>query len=143
MRDLLVSMRAIDVAWNERRWDDYGDLLSDELVAYSSGETRPHGKPHHIAKAKTFCATFPDAKVRTDPYRELLASGEKTCSVARITGTAPPDLVLPNGEILASPGRAFDLTFAAICTWRAGRIIDQHEYIDTALMLRQLRGAPQ
>jgi hypothetical protein len=143
MRDLLMLMRAIDVAWNERRWDDYGDLLSDELVAFSSSETLPHGKPYHIAKAKIFCATFPDTKVQTDPYCELFTSGEKTCSVARIAGTAPPNLILPNGEILTGPGRAFDLTFAAICTWRAGRIIDQHEYIDTELMLCQLRGASQ
>jgi len=143
MRDLLMLMRAIDVAWNERRWDDYGDLLSDELVAFSSSETLPHGKPHHIAKAKIFCATFPDTKVQTDPYCELFTSGEKTCSVARIAGTAPPNLILPNGEILTGPGRAFDLTFAAICTWRGGRIIDQHEYIDTELMLCQLRGASQ
>ncbi len=143
MADILELMRAIDVTWNERRWDDYGDLLSDELVAYSSGEMLPHNKPQHIAKAKTFCATFPEARVQTDPYRELFASGERTCSIARITGTAPPNLSLPNGEILSGLGRAFDLTFAAICTWRAGRIVGQHEYIDTELMLRQLRGASQ
>jgi ketosteroid isomerase-like protein len=143
MRDLLMLMRALDVAWNERTWSEYGDLLSDELVAFSSGETQPHGKPHHIAKAKTFCATFADAKVQTDPYRELFTSGEKTCSVARVTGTAPPSLILPNGEALTGAGRVFDLTFVAICTWRAGRVIAQHEYIDTELMLRQLRGASQ
>jgi len=143
MRDLITLMRAVDVAWNERRWEDYGQLLSDELLAYSNGEALPHDKPHHIAKAKTFCAAFPDAKVQIDPYHELFSSGEKTCSVARIAGTAAPDLALPSGEILAGPGRKFDLTFAAVCTWRAGRIVDQHEYIDTELMLRQLRGAQQ
>jgi SnoaL-like polyketide cyclase len=143
MRDLLMAMRAIDAAWNERRWGDYGGLLSDELIAYSSSETSPHGKPHHIAKARTLCASFPDAKVHTEPYRELFASGDKTCSVARITGTAVPDLILPNGEVLSGARRAFDVTFAAICTWGEGRIVEQHEYIDTGLMLRQLRSASQ
>jgi hypothetical protein len=141
MHDLLALVRALDLAWNERRWDDYGDLLSDELVAYSTNETLPHGKPEHIARARSFRVSFPDARVQTTSYQELFASADKTCSIARITGTAVPDLMLPGGELLAGGGHRFDITFAAVCTWHAGRIVDQHEYMDVELMTRQLRGA--
>jgi hypothetical protein len=48
--------------------------------------------------------SFSDARVQTNPYQELFASADETCSIARITGTAVPDLMLPGGEFLAGGG---------------------------------------
>lgn len=142
VRTVLERMLAIDEAWNARRWSDYADVLSDELVAFASGEAEPHGKIEHIAKAKRFCETFPDAVVHCDRYHEVFAShdGRRTCTVARITGTAKGNLRMPNGTVFAPVHRAFDVTFSAICTWRERRIVSQFEYFDMELMLRQLRG---
>jgi len=145
MRGTLERMRAIDAAWNARDWAAYGDLLAEGLTAYAGGEAEPHGKHAHIEKARKFCAIVADAHVWIEPYLDLFAShdGSKSCSVARITGTvdgAPetfPGVALP-------PGRhAFDVTFAVVCRWQAGRIVEQRQLLDTALMLRQLQVHPR
>ncbi len=144
VRTTLDQMRAIDRAWNERRWDIYADLLGDGHIAFASGDEAAHGKPEHILKAKAFCAAFPDSHVHTDPYLDLFASydGRRTCSVARITASATGNLQLPGGAVLRSAHKAFDVTFAAICTWRNGQIIEQRQYFDSELMLRQLGVQP-
>jgi len=142
MRSSLERMRAIDVAWNARHWTDYSDLLAENLVAYAGGEERPHSKLEHIQKARSFCEAFPDNVVHIDPYLEIFAShdGRHTCSVARITGTAKGDLKMPGGASLAPVHRAFDVTFTAVCRWQDRRIVEQREFFDMELMLRQLRG---
>lgn len=140
-RRALDCMRAIDAAWNERRWDDYADLLADDLVAHLSGEAIPHGKAEHVEKARHFCAAFPDAYVHSEPYLELFASydGRMTCSVARITGTAVIDLPLPDGAARLAAGRTFETTFTVICRWQHGRIVAQYEYIDMKTAMHNLR----
>ncbi|PZP59180.1 ester cyclase [Pseudoxanthomonas winnipegensis] len=137
-------MRAIDVAWNVRDWNTYAGLLDDALVAHASGTAQPHDKARHVANAIAFCGAFPDARVVTTPYITLFAAedGARTCSVARITGTADGDLTWLGDPAPVAAGRAFDTTFAAICHWRGGRVIGQRQYLDIDLMLRQLRGEP-
>lgn len=142
IRTMLECMRAIDVAWNERRWPDYADLLSDDLVAYESGESNPHGKAVHVEKAKRFCEAFPDAVVHGHPYLSLFAShdGKRTCSVARVTGTARGDMKMPSNTVVAPVHRRFDVNFTVICEWRDYRIVEQYKFFDMELMLRQFRG---
>ncbi len=137
-------MRQIDRAWNERNWDNYANLLADELVVHANGEEAPHGKQEHIAKARSFCAAFPDSRVHVDPYLELFAShdGTTSCSVARITGTATGDLTMPHGLTPAAVHHAFDVTCTAIRRWHGSRIVEQREFFDMELMLRQLRAGP-
>lgn len=138
----LERMRAIDAAWNARDWDAYAGYLDDALVAYASGEADAHGKAEHVAGATRFCAAFPDARVHTEPYVALFANedGTRTCSVARMTGTAGGRVELPGGPLRISGRRGYEITFAAICDWRDGRIVGQRQYVDLELMLRQLRG---
>ena len=131
-------MYAIDLAWNERRWEDYGSLLADDLVAYASGETISHSKQEHIERAKSFCQLFPDNSVQLKPYLELF-EGENgmTCSVARISGTLKAELSI-EGKVIKPDSQTFDVTFTTICKWRDGKITGQREYFDTVLMLQQL-----
>lgn len=123
----LENMHAIDIAWNNRQWDVYASFLSDDLIAFSTSEAGHHDKHAHVSRAMAFCTVYPDAKVILDPYLELFASADetRTCSVARITGTRG--------------GMPFDTTFTAISTWRGGRIIRQHQFVDEDTMSRQLR----
>jgi len=141
VRSTLERMRAIDEAWNGRDWATYGDLLGERLVAYVGGEAEPQGKQLHIEKARQFCSIVPDARVCTEPYLDLFAShdGSKSCSVARLTGTVDGNVTTLPGITLPPERRTFDVTFAVVCRWRAGQIIEQRQLTDTALMLRQLQ----
>lgn len=141
--DALDCMRAIDQAWNARDWTAYAALLDPALVAHASGEETPHGKAEHVQRARAFCAVFPGARVHTEPYLALFADphGSRTCSVARMSGTACGQVRLPDGGVLELPQpRVFEISFAAICQWRQGRITGQRQYVDLDLLLRQLRG---
>jgi len=123
----LECMRLIDTAWNRRQWADYAALLDDGLVAWMSGDESAHDKAEHVLRAQRFCAMFPDCQVG-EPYVDIFLSldGNKTCSVARLTGSAPLG------------GRRFDVSFAVVCHWRNGRITEQREYFDRELFERQL-----
>lgn len=123
----LEYLRFVDAAWNRRQWNDYAALLDDGLIAWMSGDVEPHGKSEHILRAQRFCAMYPDSQVEED-YLELMLSldGKKTCSVAVMTGSSAEN---------ATP---FRITFAVICNWRDGRIVEQREYIDRELFEKQL-----
>ncbi|MGV1791839.1 ester cyclase [Rhizobium sp. A37_96] len=117
-------MRAVDEAWNLRCWADYAALLDDNLAAWMSGDAEPHGKTEHILRAQRFCAMYPDSRVE-EQYLELILSldGQKTCSVAVLSGSSPA---------------SFQVTFAVICRWHDGRIVEQREYFDRELFEKQL-----
>jgi hypothetical protein len=139
MNNNLDNIQAIDSAWNERRWDDYGNLLDENMIAYTSEEGAPHFKAAHITNAKRFCNTFPDGLVHISPYLHLFesANGTTTCSVARVTGTMTGEM--PTGKISAEPNhRGFDVTLAVICRWRDGKIIERREYFEKERMFAQL-----
>ncbi|WP_028745904.1 nuclear transport factor 2 family protein [Rhizobium mesoamericanum] len=113
----LDHMRAIDAAWNRRQWADYATHFEDGLIAWISGEAKPHGKAEHLLRAQQFCAAYPDARVDED-YLDLFLSidGQTTCSVALLKGTAG--------------SQAFRTPFAVICKWRDGRVVEQREFFD-------------
>ncbi len=124
MRGTLQKLRALDQAWNKRAWSGYAALLDEELVAFVSGEERPHGKAAHVDRALAFCETFPDA-VRHPDYLDLFASadGRHTLSVVRFTGTAMSLLQLPGPAPTVPTARGFDVPVLLACHWRAGRIV--------------------
>ncbi|MDE1145878.1 MAG: ester cyclase [Azospirillaceae bacterium] len=143
VRRTLDRMRALDRAWNERRWDDYAEFLDEAMTAHGDGDFGPVGKRQHIEQVMGFCSTFPDARLHTTPYVELFSShdGLHSCSIARLTGTAHGAPSPPQGEDPdpASLRRPFNVLRLAVCRWDRGWIVDYRLHLDTALMLRQLR----
>ncbi|WP_260582425.1 ester cyclase [Sphingopyxis sp. PET50] len=127
----LENMHAIDAAWNGRQWERYASFLADDLEVQTAGEASSHGKRDHVEKARALCAACPDAVVHSDPYIEFFtnAEGDKSCSVARITGTLS--------------GLPFETSFASICTWRDGQIVHQLQFIDTETAKRQVGAGEQ
>jgi ketosteroid isomerase-like protein len=134
----LDRMHAVDRAWNARRWDDYAAHFADDLVAWMAGDEHEHDKAQHLRNAEAFCATYPDARVVMESYVDLFLSADetRTCSIARLTGTAASVGV-------ASTGRRFDVAFIVVSEWRDGRIVCQREFVDNASMLRQLEKLPE
>lgn len=135
----LDSMRAADLAWNERRWDDYASAFDEEAVIFSSGMDAPCVKAALVARAKAFCETFPDAHVNMTPYLDLFIShdGSKTCSVAALTGTMEGG-ILYGLQMIEPNHRRFSVTLMAICKWRDGKILEQRRFFDTTLFAQQI-----
>ncbi|PZU06784.1 MAG: hypothetical protein DI605_18195 [Sphingomonas sp.] len=123
-------LRAVDDAWNDRRWDDYAALLHPDLQAVANDSPVPHGCQRHVQRAREFCALYPDARVH-EPYLEVFGSadGNMTCTVSRVTGR-------PVG---AAAG--FDITMAIIAAWVDGRMIGQRQFLDEQRMARQVLAA--
>jgi ketosteroid isomerase-like protein len=130
-RKNLDHIRAVDTAWNLRQWADYAALLDERLVAFRAGEAEPHGKAEHVARAQRLCIAYPDCRVDVEPYLELFLSldGQLTCSVALLSGTAPD-------------GRRFQVPFSVVSRWRAGKIVQQREFLDAELLAQQLGNQP-
>jgi hypothetical protein len=132
----IALMKSIDTAWNNRDWEQYAALLSDQFQGWTGSSQMPHDKPSHVLNAKTFCEAVPDALVHTDPYLQLFANpdGSRTCSVARLTGEITGRLEAASHNALLRVGR-IDLTFSCVCLWSGGQIIRQWEHVDSRLLL--------
>lgn len=117
---LMDLMRAVDMAWNDRRWDDYAALIAPDFKGYMNGDTEPHDHMEHLRRGKAFCAEYPDNKIGIDPYLVLFEDTEhaRTCSIAITSGTS-------------LKGETRRATLAVICLWRDGRIAEQREFIVT------------
>ncbi|HEX4583577.1 MAG TPA: ester cyclase [Burkholderiaceae bacterium] len=134
-------LRAIDRAWNERRWLDYGEFLSESLIAYANGDPVPHGKAEHLVRARSFCEAFPESVLHADRYLTLFASpdGNFTCSIVRLTGTAVCTMELPGGMAPVPFRRQFDITVVRVSEWQARKVIERRDYFDLELLERQIR----
>jgi ketosteroid isomerase-like protein len=114
------KMRAVDVAWNERRWDDYRAHFAPDFRGWMDADTAPHDLEEHVRRGQAFCLEYPDNLIHIDPYLQLFsdAAETRTCSVALTTGTS-----------LA--GEKLSALLGVVCTWRDGRICEQREFITT------------
>lgn len=119
-RSLVELMRAVDVAWNARHWDDYRALFTLDFRGWMDADTAPHDLDEHLRRGQEFCAAYPDNRIHIDPYVQLFAdaAGTRTCSVALTTGTS-------------RTGESLGAVLAVVCSWRDGRICEQREFIAT------------
>ncbi len=117
---LVDKMRAVDTAWNARKWDDYRALFTADFQGWMDADAEPHDLDEHLRRGQAFCGEFPDNQIHIDPYIQLFADAAetRTCSIAWTTG------VSRSGEKLRA-------LLGVVCTWRDGRICEQREFIAT------------
>ena len=89
-------------AWNNRDWDLFSQLHSDDVHVSGSGATT-NGIDDHIGWAQAVMAQVPDAKILAHPIR--IGAGDWTA----VTG------VLSDGS-----------TMATIARWENGRIVEEY-----------------
>ncbi|WP_439598332.1 ester cyclase [Falsiroseomonas sp.] len=140
-RGTLNRIRALHRAWNDRRWQDYAAYLAEGCITHVSGASGPQGKAEQLAWAQSFCAAFPDCRIVTEAYLQLFAShdGARSVAVTRLVGHAvcrPPSL---DGLLLEPFQRRFDVRLTEIALWQDGKVAEQHSWLDTEMMRRQLR----
>jgi hypothetical protein len=83
------------------------------------------------AEALDFFRAFPDQKLDNRPYRVFFASGDRTCSIARFTGTFSGPMRGPDGKDIAPTGRGFEVQFCTVAHWGDdGQIIEENLFYD-------------
>jgi ketosteroid isomerase-like protein len=133
----LNCFKTIDDAYNSRDWETYSGLLDEEFRGWVPGSAAPEGKLAHIRAAQEFCSAFPDNRVHNAPYIVALADGEWTCTIARFTGTMWGSFQ-SSGKVLQPTNLPFDTSFATLARWADQRIVEEHAFLDTAGILRQV-----
>jgi hypothetical protein len=82
-----------------------------DMVAHITGNAQPiDGRVAHAAAMQQMLWIFPDIHVHT-PYPIQLGRGDWITVVTHATGTFTGDMVLPDGKVIASTGKAFDVEF--------------------------------
>ena len=131
-------LQTLDDAWNERDWDTFERLHAADTVVYWPAKPPTLGIRAHRAEALEMFKTFPDNSLDNHPYRVLFASGDWTCSIARLHGTMRDLLTLPDGRMIPPTGRSFEVDFCAVVHWKNGQIVEENLFFDVAGMLGQL-----
>jgi hypothetical protein len=92
-------------AWNNRDWDLFSQLHSDDVYVEGFGQATD-GIDDHLAWAQAFIAQVPDAKIVAHPIR--IGAGDWTA----VTG------VNSDGS-----------TMATIARWQGGRMVEEYLFL--------------
>ncbi|EEY23121.1 conserved hypothetical protein [Verticillium alfalfae VaMs.102] len=120
---------------------DYQSLhLSPNLTVYGLTDT-PLSLDGYLEKLAMLKKAFPDLRLENKPYRQVVAQGDWTATIAMLSGTHQGPLSLP--PYLASApvqptGKRFDLLHYTICRWQNGLIVDMRINLDTFGILREI-----
>ena len=135
---LLELMTKGDDAFNARDWETVDTVHHPDMVAYIPGSAEPiHGSKAHSAAMQQFLRSFPDMHVNT-PYPIQFGSGDWITVVTNATGTFTGEMTLPDGNVIAPTGKAFDLEFGQTTKWDGDRLIVISAFLDAALQRQQL-----
>ena len=135
---LLELMTMGDDAFNARDFETVDTVHHPDMVAYIPGLAEPiHGAKPHSAAMQQFLRSFPDMHVNT-PYPIQFGSGDWITVVTNATGTFTGEMTLPDGNVIAPTGKAFDLEFGQTTKWDGDRLIVIAAFFDAALQAKQL-----
>ena len=133
-------MKAFHDAINARKLGRADLPFAPDAVVYGAAD-EPIGFDAYLADAERILAAFPDLRVHNDPYRVIVAEGDWTGTVSRMTGTHTGSLTSPaRFGIPAVPAtnKAFDLNYFTVARWQHGRIAQLKVIFDWVGVFQQL-----
>ena len=134
----LTLMTKGDDLFNARDWDALEAVHHPDMVAHVTGSADPiYGRDAHGAAMQELVQMFPDIRVHT-PYPIQLGSDDWITVVTNVTGTFTGELTLPDGNVIAPTGKAFDVEFAQTSKWEGDELIIISAFWDAALQAKQL-----
>ncbi|MCD9026795.1 ester cyclase [Luteimonas sp. BDR2-5] len=141
MKSNIDRMREFDRAWNERRWGDVGNLLSEKLAAHVDWRGDTVGRDAYLEAERAFCDAYPDVRLHLEPYVSIFASadGRRTASIVRVTGTCR-SAGQPGGPP-RTVGRPFDVRVSVVCAWTNGIVAEQYRSSGAIAALLAIRHA--
>ena len=135
---LLELMTKGDEAFNARDFAAVGAVHYPDMIAFITGLAEPvYGSEAHTAAMQQFLRSFPDMHVDT-PYPIQFGSGDWITVVTHATGTFTGEMTLPDGNVIPSTGKAFDVEFGQTTKWDGDRLIVISAFWDAALQAKQL-----
>jgi hypothetical protein len=130
---LLELMKEGDDAFNSRDVAGMNKTHHPEIIAHVMGIAKPiKGRKAHAAMIQQMISTFPDIRVHNDPYPTQFTV------ITRATGTFTGKMTLPNGNVIAPTGKAFDLDFSTTAQWEGDELIEEYVFLDPALRAQQI-----
>src|SRR3981189_2164846 len=136
---LLELMKKGDDAFNARDFAAVDSVHHPDMVAHIPGNAEPiYGREAHSKAMAQLIRMFPDIYVQSDPYPIQFGSGDWITVVTNATGTFTGEMVLPDGNVVAPTGKAFDLEFAQTSKWEGAELIIISAFYDDALQAKQL-----
>ncbi|CCT70656.1 uncharacterized protein FFUJ_06645 [Fusarium fujikuroi IMI 58289] len=121
-----ATMTKADDAFNAGTFTAEALHLSEDVKVYGLTD-QPLDLKGFLATLKSLRKSFPDLHLDNKPYRQIIAQGDWTATVAMLSGTFKGPLELPPylGSSPAQPtGRKFDLLHYTICRWQDGKILE-------------------
>ena len=135
---LLELMTMGDDAFNARDWDAVDAVHHPDMVAHITGLAEPvYGREAHAQAMQQLIRSFPDMHVDT-PYPIQLGSGDWITVITGATGTFTGEMTLPDGNVIAPTGKAFDVEFGQTSEWDGDQLIVISAFWDSALQAKQL-----
>jgi hypothetical protein len=135
---LLELMAKGDNAFNARDFETVDTVHDPDMIAYIPGSPEPiYGSKAHSAAMQAFLRSFPDMHVNT-PYPIQFGSGDWITVITTATGTFTGEMVLPDGNVIAPTGKAFDLEFGQTTKWKGDRLVVIAAFLDARLQQQQL-----
>src|SRR6201984_108005 len=139
---LLARMAKGDDLFNARDWEKLVDVHHPDMIAHIPGSAEPiYGRDAHGAAMQQLVRIFPDIRVHT-PYPIQFGEGDWITVVTNATGTFTGEMSLPDGTVIPSTGKAFDVEFAQTSKWDGDQLLVIFPFGDVALQAKQL-GLPQ
>jgi ketosteroid isomerase-like protein len=131
-------MQTLDDAWNAQDLETFTKRHKPEVVVRWPGKPPTNGIHAHGEESLDFFRTFPDQRVGNRPYRVFFASGDRTCSIARFTGTMTGPTKDPAGKDIPPTGKSFDVEFCTVARWDNGQIVEENLFYDLVTFMKQI-----
>jgi ketosteroid isomerase-like protein len=136
---LLELMKKGDDAFNSRDFAEMDAVHHPDMIAHITGNAETlYGREAHAAAMEQFVAIFPDVHVNNDPYPIQFGSDDWITVITRTTGTFTGKMVLPDGNVIAPTGKAFDVEFGQTSKWDGDQLTEISAFWDSALQAQQI-----
>lgn len=124
-------------AWNQRKWDDFGNCYAEDAVSEQAGSPMPkaEGRDAIVARHKGYAEAMPDAK---GGPQLTIVDGRTIAAITLVHGTQTAPLKGPMGEIPPTGKKMGGLSGHVVEFNDQNQIAKEWWFQDTGTMMGQL-----
>lgn len=133
----LEVIRQIDQAWNARDWTLFERHHAADVFVRFSDPKGLTGRVALVTEAQNFLAAFPDHQIGF-PYLYLFGEGDLVCSVHKSSGTHTGPWKLPDGRVIPTTGKRFEIEMTTLSRVLNGEVAEKSVTYDKLALFTQL-----